>query len=229
MENADVSLACNILWLEGHEHFALGHVSERLAGDGYVIKASGLGLGETRPEDMVAVDLEGRSGQLERLHAEAPIHTEIYRSRPDVQAVVHTHHPAVAALSASDAALQMVSQDSVYFWNRHSVFDSAAMIVDRASGEALARALGGGRAVVLRNHGLVTVGASLTEAVILAVSLARSAATQLNAAALGSVTPMPQRDLEALSRSFEATYEKRLTSVWSYLERMLRSNPGAQT
>lgn len=221
MSHSDIALGCRILWLDGHEHFFLGHVSARSPQGGYVMKANALGLGETGPQDMVLVDGDGHAAEPERLHSEAPIHTEIYRLRPDVGAVVHTHHWAVAALSASTAELEMVSQDSVYFWNRHAVFESAAMITDERSGQALARQLGAGRAVVLRNHGLVTVGASVQEATALAVCLARSAVVQLRAASLGGVAPMPHDDLASLSRLFENSYEQRLMGLWTYLERMV--------
>lgn len=221
MTQSQISMACRMLWLEGHEHFALGHVSERIDASRYRLKASGRGLGETRPEDVVTVDEAGVTDDPSRLHSEAPIHTEILRARPDVQSVVHTHHPAVAALSASDADFEMVSQDSVYFAERLAFFDSAAMITDAAAGQALAGSLALNRAVIMRNHGLVTVGASVEEAVFLAVCLARSVSTQERAGRFGTLVAMTPADVAALSAEFEANYAKRVSGQWRYLERML--------
>lgn len=218
----EIALGCNILQLEGHEHFFLGHVSSRLTQGGYLIKANGLGLGETSAGDTVRVDNEGKTDETQRLHSEAPIHTEIYRSRPDVGSVVHTHHPSIAALTATDVGLEMVSQDSVYFWQKHSTFNSAAMITDAAAGADLATALGPRRAVLLRNHGLVTVGSNIQEAVILAVALGRSATTQIRASSVGAIQPIPDEDLKALSASFEASYHARIESLWNYLTRLLK-------
>lgn len=220
-EREDLALACRMLWLEGHEHFALGHVSSRQPDGTYLLKASGRGLGETRPGDVIVVDQSGSTDEPARLHAEAPIHTEIYRRRPDVRAVVHTHHPAVAAFAASDASFEFVSQDSVYFADRMAFFDSAEMITDADSGEKLASCLADGRAVILRNHGLVTVGASVPEAVFLAISLARSIGTQERARNFGNVVAMNADEIASLAKDFERSYQRRVLGQWEYLRRRL--------
>jgi L-ribulose-5-phosphate 4-epimerase len=89
-----VASACRILHNEGHEHFYLGHVSAREPGSNLVcVKPAGIGLGEVASaDDVVVMDLDGRKIEGARpLHHEMPIHTEIYRRRPDVNCVVHTH------------------------------------------------------------------------------------------------------------------------------------------
>src|SRR3989304_1240917 len=98
-----VAWACRILALHGHSDLTLGHVSApRPVGDSYYLKSKGLGLEEVTPEDVVVLDLNGGRicGQGE-VHLEAPLHTEVYRGRPDVGAVVPTPPPLTTALGAT--------------------------------------------------------------------------------------------------------------------------------
>lgn len=220
----DVALACRILDMEGHEHGYLGHVSAREPGaDTMAVKPSGLGLAEMRAEEVLTAGLDGvRITGTRSAHAEMPIHTRIYRSRPDVCAVVHTHPLWVAALAASSAGFEMVNQDSVLFADGVGWYPSAQLIVTDEQGDALAEALGDKRAVVLRNHGLVTAAASVQEAVFLAVAFVNSLRVQVLAAQLGDTVPIPAAEVEEMAAHFAAGYEGRVRSTWSYLERKLR-------
>lgn len=221
----DVALACRILDMEGHEHSYLGHVSAREVGaEAMVVKPSGLGLAEVRADDVLTVGLDGvRIAGGRSMHAEMPIHTRIYLNRPDVCAVVHTHPLWVAALAASSAGFEMVNQDSVLFADGVGSYPSARLVVTDEQGDSLARALGDKRAVVLRNHGLVTAGACVQEAVCLAVAFVNSLRVQLLAAQLGYTVPIAADEVEEMAAHFARGYEGRVRSTWSYLERKLRA------
>ena len=90
-----LTLACRILYMEGLADFHLGHMSGRTSDpEKFYMKPNGLGLEEIRPEDLLVMDGEGR--KLEGIHpphGETPIHSEIYKKRRDVQAIVHVHPP----------------------------------------------------------------------------------------------------------------------------------------
>lgn len=219
---AEVATACRILEAQGHEHSFLGHVSARQSDDTLLTKPSGLGLTEIRAEDVIALDLEGRQLAGERKpHVEMPIHTRIYRRRNDIGAVVHTHALEVAGLMASSADFLMVNQDSVQFADGVGFYPSAALIVTPERGDEVAEALGSKRAVLLRNHGLVTVGSSVAEAVFLAVSLVNSLRVQAMASRFGEISPIPAEEVAVMAREFAPNYDSRVSSTWSYLCRLL--------
>jgi ribulose-5-phosphate 4-epimerase/fuculose-1-phosphate aldolase len=213
--------ACRLLAAEGHEAFELGHASVRgPGGDRFWVKPAGIGLGEMTADLSLLCDLDGKVVDgAGRLHREQPIHAAIYRARPDVGAVVHTHPPHTVAFSASDAAFALVSQDSLPFREGIARFDSARLIVTPEQGDALARALGDREAVVMRNHGLTVVGGSLEEAVVLAVSFERGLATQLEATAFGTLREIPAGEVEGLAEEGGARAATTVASRYAYLRR----------
>lgn len=221
----DVATACRILESQGHEHSFLGHVSARRPGaDVMQVKPSGIGLGEVWPDDVLMISLEGRQIAGTRgMHAEMPIHTGIYRRRDDVNAVVHTHPLHVAALVASAAEFRMVNQDSVQFAEGIGFYPSPALIVTDEQGDALATAVGEKRAAVLKNHGLVTVGGSVQEAVFLAVAFVNSLRVQLMATQFGAVSCIPADEVTEMAQHFTSSYERRVGSAWEYMARLLPS------
>jgi L-fuculose-phosphate aldolase len=220
-----LALACRILATEGHEHLQLGHVSVRSDAppDAFWVKAAGIGLAEVTPDDVVLVGANGDRLAGDRpLHREVPIHAEIYRRRPDVRAVVHTHALFAAALTASEAGFRIVSQDSIPFAPAPARFESARLIVNRELGAAVAEALGDRSAVLLRNHGIVVADATLEGAVYLAVALERSIRTQHAAAVLGDVREIDAADVEALRAELGESHAERARSVFESLSRSVR-------
>jgi L-fuculose-phosphate aldolase len=220
-----LAMACRILSAEGHEHFHLGHVSARetAGAERFWVKAAGLGLGEVRPANLVLLDLDGkRLAGDGPLHQEMSVHTEIYRRRPDVLAVVHTHPFHVAALAATGAELRMVSQDSIPFASRPARYDSALLITTQEQGRAVADALADGSVVILRNHGIVVADASIEGAVYLAVALERSVRLQLAAAALGEVREIEPDEVAELRRQLGPSHDARARGIFDYLRRSLQ-------
>lgn len=216
-----VSDACKVLYAAGQEHFYLGHVSARAAGAEKIwVKPSGLGLGEVEPDDIVACDLDARLIEGKRaLHHEMPIHTEIYRRRPDVTCVVHTHPFHTAAYASAHADFQMVSQDSVLFAGGVGRYDSATLVVTREQGERLATALGDANAVVLKNHGIAVADSTVEGAVFLALSFDRSLRMQHAAAQFGEIDPISEREVTEMVEYFDGSYGGRVQTTWNYLLR----------
>lgn len=216
-----VAEACWILFSEGHEHYFLGHVSAREPGGSLIIvKPSGIGLGEVKAEDLAVMDLSGKQLAGDRpIHQEMPIHTEIYRRRPDVNCVVHTHPFFVSAFAAASADFQMVSQDSVLFVDGFGYYPSAKLVTTPEQGRELAASLGSKSVVVLKNHGLAAVGPSVAEATFLATSFDRSLRLQLAASQLGPIDPISPAEAAEMRAHFATSYDGRVQAMWGYLLR----------
>jgi L-ribulose-5-phosphate 4-epimerase len=200
----EVADACRILATEGYTDLTLGHVSARAPGrDAILIKRKGLSLEEVRSEDIVMVDLDGRhveAGDTD-LHLETSLHTEVYRARPDVAAVVHGHPVFATALAATGAALEMLTHDAVLFADGLPRYEASPdLVTSAAEGAAVARALGQSRAVLMRNHGVLVVGPSVAWAVVAAATLERAARIQSIAGTMnGSLAPMSAADAARLA------------------------------
>jgi len=146
------------------------------------MKPSRLGLDEIQPEDLLLLDYSGQvlTGRHPR-HEEFPIHAEVFRARPEVICVVHTHPPYSVAFAARGGRLRPVSHEGNFFWPHGvPVFDRFTDLVKTSEqGQMVAAALGPGTALFLRNHGIVVAHASIEEAVWAALSLERAAHVQL--------------------------------------------------
>jgi L-fuculose-phosphate aldolase len=217
-----VTEACRILYAHGQEHFYLGHVSAREAPGSarFWVKPTGMGLGEVKPDDLVLLDLDGQRISGNRpIHHEMPIHAEIYRSRPDVNCVVHTHPFHAAAFAASTADFKMISQDSVLFANGFGWYDSAILVVTTEQGRGVAQALGQHRLVVLRNHGIAAADDTIESATFLAVSFDRSLKLQAMATSLGPIREISPAEVAAMNEYFGASYGGRVEVTFEYLLR----------
>lgn len=218
----DVAWACRILAMYGHGDLTLGHVSAR-DGDHVLIKRKGLGLEEVTPRDLQVVDMDGRKvAGPGKMHLEVVLHTEVYRARADVGAVIHTHPMYSTALGATDSRLQYLTHDALLFPEGVAIFDDTMDLVTTAEGgQALARALGDRRVVLLRNHGTLVVGKDLRWAVLAAVTLERALQMQITALSLGELRPIPVALLAPLHAS---KYRNVFTDeYWDYWIRTLRA------
>jgi ribulose-5-phosphate 4-epimerase/fuculose-1-phosphate aldolase len=146
--------------------------------------------------DCTAVDPRGRNGFIERY-----LHGEIYRARPDVMAVAHSHSPSVIAFSLSDVPMRAMYHNAAFLAAGVPVFDISEkfgatdiVISTAAKGAALAQALGDKSVALLRAHGMVAVGPSLPVAVFRAIFTVTSAGIQHQALALGG--PIAALDAE---------------------------------
>lgn len=217
-----VAWACRILAMNGHEDFTLGHVSARDDGGVVHIKRNGLGLREVTPDDILSIDLERRrlAGTGE-LHLETILHTEVYRARPDIRAVIHTHPPYSIALGATDATLEFLNHDAVLFQEGVGVYDKGAeLITEKEQGHAVAEALGSRRVLLMCNHGVIVVGETVPWAVYTALTLERAARIQAIASSLGDLRPMSDAMAKQLHPSkYRAEF---IDGYWKYLIRRAR-------
>ena len=154
-----VAWACRILADEGYQDLTLGHVSARDAQrpERMWIKRRGVTLAEVTPADVIEFDLGADLRDAsDEMHLEAVLHTEVYRRREDVGAIVHGHPPYATAFAATDADLLHLTHDAVMFDRGVAVYDgSADLITEPEQGSEVAEALGAHSVVLLRNHGVL--------------------------------------------------------------------------
>lgn len=169
--------ACRILYRLGLTDY-MGHPSVRIPGtDRVLIKPRHSrrirAQDALRPEDMVVIDLDGNlvSGR-DGPPAERFIHTCIYRARPDVQAVVHTHQPMATIMGvAGEPILPILHVQAALAERPIPVWPCAKLVTDNELGEQLARTLGDHTVCVMQGHGIVSVAGTIQEATIAAIHL----------------------------------------------------------
>ena len=192
-----------------------GHFSWRVPGRACMLINSGRSVRSVlTAADIVMIDFDGQLVE----GADAPpmefhIHAEIYRRRPDVGAVVHTH-PLWSTLfsMAGMPVLPVIMQSAVLGPIR--VFGKTASINVRALGFELAEALGDGRVIMLKSHGAVAAAEGIVEAFVLAVYLEETAQRQHLAAQLGPPAVLTAQEVEAISRNLWKPHL--LRKVWDY-------------
>jgi L-fuculose-phosphate aldolase len=220
--------AGRILESEGQGDYCMGHVTLRTPDDPgrILMKAGGMGLEEMTPENIVTINIEGEkvAGTHQR-HNEVFIHTEIMRVRPEIQSVVHTHAPFSVIFSSLGKPLQPVGHPGSAFADGLPVFsETTDLIVTQDLGKAVARCLGEHQALLLRNHGIVTCGRTLEEAIYLAIVLENACWMQIVAESAGGA--------KLVTSPEEARAKKRITraenqiNLFNYIVRRVARERG---
>lgn len=181
--------ACRIFARFGYDHWVAGHMTVRDPehADRFWANPLGVSWQLIRPSDLLLVDFDGRVVEGERpLNAAAfAIHAELHSGREDIVAAVHAHTPHGRAWSATGEPLEPVSQDHCAFYGDHAVFDDfTGAVYERDESRRFLDALGAGKALILKNHGLLSVGQSIDEAAFWLHLLERCAETMLRLRAL---------------------------------------------
>jgi HCOMODA/2-hydroxy-3-carboxy-muconic semialdehyde decarboxylase len=190
----DLVAANRILYRQGVLD-GFGHVSVRhpVNPDRFLMSTA-KAPGRVSAEDIMEFDLDGKAiDRRDRpIYAERFIHSEVYRARPDVNAIVHSHSPTVIPFSVTQVRLRPVQNSAAFLAAGVPVFEMrrAAGITDNvvtstARGRALAETLGSHSVVLLRGHGNVVVGPELRRTVARAIYTEVNARTQLQAVMLG--------------------------------------------
>jgi len=214
-------LSCHILSREGHSDITLGHVTARLPGQRCIhMKPAGLGLEEVQVEDIILIDLEGNklAGNRPR-HSEYPIHTEIYKARPEINCVIHTHPLYATALGAVGGELHPVSHEGVLFPDLPLFTQTSELIRTPDQGRALAGCLGEAWAALMQNHGVVVVGESIEEATVYAVLLEKAARVQCLARDMGG--PVWSSKEESKRKVQQIYHPDNIKAFWNYYVRNL--------
>ncbi|ORY07014.1 class II aldolase/adducin domain-containing protein [Clohesyomyces aquaticus] len=188
-----LAAAYRIFAARGFDEGVAGHISVRdpILTDHFWLNPLSTHFSLLPVSDLILVNEAGEVVQgSEPINAAAfAIHSAIHKARPDVHAACHAHSTYGKAFSAFGRELDMITQDSLRFYKSHAVYKQFGGVVLAAQeGERIAEALGSGKAAILQNHGILTVGHSVDEAAFWFLSLDKTCHAQLlvDAAAKGS-------------------------------------------
>ena len=216
---------CLILEREGHHDMTRGHLSVRVPGkpELFYMKPHSHGFDEVTMENIVTCNLAGEKidGGGPR-HSEVYIHSEIFKQRPDVNAVIHSHPDNAVAVSTLGRPIRAWSQPSVLFAGRTGWFTETIDLIRRQDqGAGVAKALGPHRVCFMKNHGVAVAGASIEDAVITAIMLENACRIQILVESAGNPSPeFPEDDLKLLYDKI--TRHEQMVVNFDYLRRKAR-------
>jgi ribulose-5-phosphate 4-epimerase/fuculose-1-phosphate aldolase len=184
-------------------------------------------FGHIRSSDLILVDHSGRVVEGEGLVNQAAfaIHAAVHQARPDVVAAAHTHSIYGRAWSSLGRLLSPITQDSCAFYLDHALFPQyTGVVLDPAEGRNIASHLGAMKAIILQNHGLLTVGQSVDEALWWFIAMERSCHAQLTAQAAGTPVLIPP-EMASLTASQIGTHTAGWFSFKPMFDRIVKSQP----
>ena len=174
----------------GFDEGVAGHITCRDPehDDCFWVNPFGVHFGQIRVSDLILVN--GHGEVVEGKHpvntSAFAIHSRVHAARPEVVAAAHAHSVYGKAWSSLGRLLDPITQDACAFYQDHALFDDyTGVVYETAEGDRIARTLGPCKAVILRNHGLLTVGNTVEETVWWFITMERSCQAQLLAEAAG--------------------------------------------
>src|SRR5580704_4798468 len=180
----------------GFSEGVAGHITARDPEhlDHFWVNPFGMNFKHIRVSDLIRVDATGQVVEGDRgVNAAAfAIHSQVHAARPDVIAAAHSHSLHGKAWSSLGRTLDPLTQDACAFYEDHAVFDDySGVVYDADEGDRIAKTLGDKKAVILSNHGLLTVGQTVDEAAWWFITMDRSCQAQLLAEAAGEPRKIP--------------------------------------
>jgi ribulose-5-phosphate 4-epimerase/fuculose-1-phosphate aldolase len=197
-----------------------GHCSARRDAGSFYINSGASVRGALTTDDIVIADLDGNLVEgTAKPPLEFYIHSEIYRARPDVNAVMHTHPRWSTLLSMVGAPYKPVYAQGVLLGDI-PVMDSPLSVNNRAMGEKLAATLGSSRAAMLKAHGVVVVGADIVESFALAAYIEENARRQYMAMQIGVPYVFSEAEQQACRKNLwsAALFKKTWDHYYSKLQ-----------
>lgn len=235
----DLAAAYRLIARFGWDDLLFTHSSARVSGPEhhFLINPFGLRFDEITASSLVKIDLDGEKvlpSAYEVIKPAFTIHSAIHMSREDAICVIHTHTTAGMAVAAQKHGLLMLNQKSMAFHDRLGYHDYEGVADDLDERERLARDLGPHRACILRNHGLLTCGASVAQAFLTMRRLQHACELQLAALAGGAEIVVPSDETcEHTARQLDksgAADSTATRSNWAALRRLLDDeDPGYAT
>lgn len=213
----------------GFDMGGAGHITARDPEhlDHFWVNPAGVYFGHIRVSDLLLVNHHGEIVEGEGIlnRAAFAIHSQLHIARPDVVAAAHAHSLYGKAFSSLGQLLKPLTQDSCAFYEDHVLFeDFSGVVLDTSEGERIAKVLGDQSAVILQNHGFLTVGTTVESAVWRYIAMDNAAHTQLLASAAGELRPIPHDVARHTSNQVGSEVGGWLAfqSLW---DRVLRTQP----
>ncbi|NHN31778.1 class II aldolase/adducin family protein [Paenibacillus agricola] len=207
----------------GYDEGVMGHISVRdpIKTDHYWTNPLGLSFKLIKASDLV---LQNHQGEIVHGHGYVhggalQLHLPIQKLRPDINAIAHTHSIYGKTWSSLNRTIDPITSESSVFYKAHEVFDS----YKHGEGEALANSVGTNKALILKNHGIVTFGKSVDEAAYWFISLERACQAQLLVEAVGTPEHIPSERAEKISQLFSP--DMGWLNFQPYYESIIREQP----
>lgn len=209
------------------------HISARVPGevDTMLLNPYGLMFDEIKASNLVKVRFDGTKldGSPYRVNpAGLVLHRSVYQARPDLVAAIHSHSETGIAISMLECGLLTTTQTAVRFHERIAYLDFDGAVDNLDHDEQVGEALGPHMALILRNHGLVTVGRTLGESFVVMVYLEQSIGAQLKAQSTGTpLKPPPKHVLDTAAAMRDKRNEQNNENNWqAWLRLADRVSPG---
>ena len=213
----------------GFDEGGAGHITARdpERRDHFWVNPFGMHFGQIRTSDLILVNHRGEvvEGKYPVNVAAFAIHSQIHAARPDVEAAAHAHSLYGKSWSTLGRLLDPLTLDSCVFYEDHNLFaDFGGVVYEKSEGQRIAEALGKCKAVILRNHGLLTVGHTVEEAAWWFITMDRSCHAQLLAEAAGTPVKIDPASA-AESRNQIGTHHVGWFQFQPLLARVIREEP----
>lgn len=220
-----IAVARRMLYRHGLDSQIGGHVSLRVPGEDAFFVTPFQYFDECLPEHVSKVGFDLNVIDAGTLPASPGInfHASIYRHRPDVHAAIHTHSDKISILSSSDKPFDVYYAPGAIFAGDIGYFEDNGDVLPDEEGELIAGVLGTKRAVFMKHHGAVHVGATLEDVVVETILLEKCANYQIEAMSIGA-RPLPAAQAQAYRASYlKNGFQRR---EWdAYLRQLQRSDP----
>lgn len=231
----DLAAFYRIVARNGWDDLLLAHISARLPDEAaYLINPFGLLFEEITASSLLKVDYDGKKllpSEYDISPEANVIHGTVLEGRPDVACVAHIHTPAGTAVSSQEGGLLNITQQTMIIGDNLSYHDYQGIVFDPAEGPALQASLGKNNFLILRNHGLLTVGASVPQAYFGLYNLQRACETQVAAQSGGKTIPVPQAAIERsapllnmINNPAPGPLPPQLDLLWKAEQRKMRRN-----
>jgi L-ribulose-5-phosphate 4-epimerase len=172
-----------------------------------VIKPSGVPYDKLSPDNLVVVDLNGKIiDENLKPSVDMATHLYIYRNMSDVNSVIHTHSTYASAFAAIGKPIPVCLTAMADFFGRDIPVGELVMIGEEEMGKEIVRKIGNSKAIIMKNHGPFTIGASVNEALKSAIFLEESAKTLIMAKILGEPQPIPESIVNKLHKNYIEKY-----------------------
>jgi ribulose-5-phosphate 4-epimerase/fuculose-1-phosphate aldolase len=213
----------------GFDEGVAGHITARDPEllDHFWVNPFGMHFGHIKASDLCLVNGSGEvvEGGYAINQAAFAIHSQVHAARPDVISAAHSHSVYGKTWSTLGRKLDPITQDVCAFYQDHEVFeDYTGVVLDVEEGKRIAHALGDAKAVILRNHGLLTVGHSVDEAAWWFITMERSCQAQLMAEAAGTPVLIDE-EMAKLTASQVGSHLSGWFSFQPLFDRILREQP----
>ena len=209
------------------------HLSARDINDptAFYIYPFGFRFEEVEPDNLMKVLFDGTvlEGEEHQYNETGYVlHGNLYKHRPDIQAVFHLHTPETTAVSAMTEGLMPISQWALHFYGKVAYHDYDSLVLNGEQGSSLAADLGQGYVVMLRNHGFIACGRTIQEALFYTYHLQKACETQCLILSMNKpyITPSPETCEKAVADllTFEKDLGKRDWEAWLRLLERQKNN-----